>query len=433
MSSLPIPTNAEQTLIAVIVQLVVIIAAARIAGNVFRFFGQPPVCGEIAAGLILGPSLFGRLFPSAFHAIFNPTAAQSLSILSQLGVILLMFLTGLEFEFGHLRENHRSALAISIAGIALPFALGFGLGQFVHTQLGLTGSWVDFALFLGTAMSITAIPVLARIMIDLNINRTRLGSLTITAAAANDAAGWIILALVIAIVRSDFNPLRVVLMVAGVFAYASIMLFVVRPALIRWTRSVFARNGGVLSLNILVTVLVVVLLSAAATSTLGIYSIFGAFMAGAMLSDQPEFRVAIKQRLNDLVAAFFLPLFFTYTGLRTDIGQMSGGLVWGLCALITITAAVGKFGGCTAAARLTGLPWREASIVGVMMNARGLIELIVINLGYDLGIIPKPVFFMLVFMAVVTTYMTAPILRWLLPRSEASEAYRGSVLAGSVS
>jgi Kef-type K+ transport system membrane component KefB len=429
VSPIPVPANTEQALIAVIVQLAVIIAAARIAGNIFRLLDQPLVCGEIAAGLILGPSLFGKLSPSAFHAVFNPSAAQSLGILSQLGVILLMFLIGLEFDFGHLRENQRTALAVSIAGIALPFALGVALGAFVHTRLALGGSWVNFALFMGTAMSITAIPVLARIMIDLNINRTRLGSCTMAAAAINDAAGWIILALVIAIVRSDFNPFRVVIMVASVLVYALIMVFVVRPAFIGWLSSVFAANGGLFSLNVLATILIVVLLSAAATSTIGIHSIFGGFMAGAVFSDQPEFRAAVKQRLDDLVSAFFLPLFFTYTGLRTDIGAMSGSFLWGLCALVVITAALGKFGGCTVAARLTGLAWREASIVGVMMNARGLVELIVINIGYDLGILPKPVFFMLVFMAVATTYMTAPVLRWLLPRSEAAEAYRASVLA----
>ena len=390
------------------------------------------VCGEIAAGLILGPSVFGRLFPGAFHAIFNPSVGQTFSILSQLGLILLMFLIGLEFDFGHLSENKRTVLSVSLAGIAAPFALGFGLGRVMHQQLGLGGhsindaSWINFALFMATAMSITAVPTLGRIMIELNINRTRLGSPTISAAAINDAAGWTILAFITAVVRSTFDPVKMAAMVAGVLVYGLVMILGVRPLVIRWANRTLKKNGGDISINALATLLVMVLLSAAVTNKIGIFSIFGAFMMGAVLYDHRELRDAVRRRLNDFVTAFFLPVFFTYTGLRTEMGAMTGGKLWLFCGLVLAAAIVGKFGGCTLAARANGLRWRESSIIGVMMNTRALMELIVINVGYDLGIIPGTVFFMLVFMAVFTTYMTTPILRRLIRGSEVQAQFENA-------
>src|SRR5580698_3961903 len=230
----PVSSGTEETLLLVILQLVVIISAARFVGAIFKRFGQPVVCGEIAAGLILGPSLFGKLFPGIFHAIFNPAVGPVFSVLSQLGLILLMFLIGLEFDFSHLSENKRTALSVSLVGIVAPFALGFGLGKVMHEQLGLSGSWINFSLFMATAMSITAIPTLGRIMIELNINRTRVGSLTISAAAIDDAAGWTILAFVTAIVRSTLDPVKMAVMVGSVAAYGLAMALGVRPLLIKW-------------------------------------------------------------------------------------------------------------------------------------------------------------------------------------------------------
>jgi Kef-type K+ transport system membrane component KefB len=419
----------EGALLLVIIQLVVIIAAARVSGNLFRRIGQPAVCGEIAAGLILGPSLFGRFFPGLFHTVFNPAIGPVFNILSQLGLILTMFLIGLEFDFDHLPDNRSTAVSVSIAGIVVPFSLGFVLGKVMHSQLALGGSWVNFALFMATAMSITAIPVLGRIMIELNITRTRVGSLTISAAAMNDAIGWTVLALITAVVRSTFDPVKLATMVAGVIAYGLIMAFAVRPLIARWSVWTLKNNGGELSLNGLAVILVLVLASAAITNWIGIFSLFGGFMMGAILYDQSELRDAVHRRLNDFVTTFFLPIFFTYTGLRTDAGSMSGGKLWLFCGLVLLAAVIGKFGGCTAAARLNGVPRREASIIGVMMNARGLTELIVINVGYELGILPKTVFFMLVFMAVATTYMTTPVLRRLFRGSEMWDSYKASAFA----
>ncbi len=420
--------NIENILLIVILQLVVIIAAARVFGNIFRRLGQPQVCGEIAAGLILGPSLLGGVFPALFARIFDPAVGPVFTVMSQLGLVLLMFLIGLEFDFGHLQDRRKAAVSISLAGIVLPFGLGFLLGNYMHGQLGLTSNWIHFALFVATAMSITAIPILGRIMIELGINRTRIGSLTISAAAIDDAAGWILLTLVTASVRSAFDPVKTLGMTAATGLFAWLMVVAVRPLLIRWSRSTMTREGG-LSLNGLAVLLIFILLAASVTNLIGIFSIFGAFFLGALLHDQLEFASAIKDRLNDFVKVFFLPIFFTYTGLRTDIGTMGGGRMWGLLGLVLLVAVAGKFGGCMLAARFSGLRWRESAIVGVMMNTRALMELIVVNIGYDLGIIPKSVFFMLVFMAIFTTYITTPILRPLIRKSEVEEEFKRSEFA----
>jgi Kef-type K+ transport system membrane component KefB len=426
----PTGGHIENVLLIVIMQLIVIVAAARVSGALFRRIGQPLVCGEIAAGLILGPSFFGGMFPGLFHRIFNPSVGHIFAMMSQIGLIFLMFLIGLEFDFGHLSENRRTALSVSIVGIVLPFSLGLLLGRRMHAVLGLPGSWLNFSLFMAAAMSITAIPILGRIMLELNINRTRIGSLTISAAAADDASGWIILAVITAIARSALNPAKLGGMVLETLGFAAAMVWIVRPLLKKWTAQQMRRHGGRLSLGGLATVLILILVAAAATNLIGIFSIFGAFFLGAILYDQHEFRAAVQERLRDFVTVFFLPIFFTYTGLRTDIGTMAGSTLWVMCGLVLLVAFIGKFGGCWFAARCNGLPWREASIIGVMMNTRALMELIVINIGFELGVIPKSVFFMLVVMAVVSTYITAPVLRRLIRSSEVEQEYLSSEFAG---
>ena len=425
----PLNSQTESVLLTFIVQLIVIVAASRIIAAVFRRMGQPQVCGEIGAGLILGPSVLGGMFPTIFHRIFNPSVGQIFSIMSQIGLVLLMFLIGLEFDFGHLRRSRGAALSISIAGILLPFSLGLALGGWMHGRLSLTGSWLNLALFMAAAMSITAIPILGRILVDLNINRTRIGSLTISAAAADDASGWIILAIVTALARSSLNPVKLALMVLETVCFAIFMVRVVRPLLKRWAAAHLQNHQGTLTLGGLALTLILVFLSAAVTNLIGIFSIFGAFFMGALLYDQHELRSAIQGRMHDFVTVFFLPIFFTYTGLRTDMGTMRGGLLWVICGLVLLTAFAGKFGGCCLAARMHGMPWREASMIGIMMNTRALMELIVVNIGFELGVIPKSVFFMLVLMAVVTTYITTPVLRRLLRSSEFERDYLRSEFA----
>ena len=425
----PTGGHIENVLLIVILQLIVIVSASRLFGSLFRRIGQPLVCGEIAAGLILGPSFFGGIFPTLFHKVFNPSVGQIFAVMSQIGLILLMFLIGLEFDFGHLSENRGTALSISVVGILLPFSLGLLLGRWMHRALGLGGAWLTFALFMAAAMSITAIPILGRIMVELNINRTRIGSLTISAAAADDASGWIILAVVTAISRSALDSAKLGIMILETGGFAGVMAWVVRPLMKKWTSQQMQKHQGRLTLTALAIVLVMMFVAAAVTNVIGIFSIFGAFLFGAILYDQPEFRAAVQERLRDFVTVFFLPIFFTYTGLRTDIGTMKGGALWLMCGLVLLVAFVGKFGGCWLAARLNGLRWREASIIGVMMNTRALMELIVINIGFELGVIPKSVFFMLVVMAVVSTYVTAPALRRLIRSSEVEQDYLNSEFA----
>src|SRR5262252_2858623 len=270
----PTSSHTENILLIVVVQLIVIVASSRVFGVLFRRFGQPLVCGEIAAGLVLGPSFFGGMFPALFHRVFDPSASQIFSVLSQIGLILLMFLIGLDFDFDHLRENRGTALGISCAGILLPFILGFLLGRFMHSALHLSGSWLNLSLFMAAAMSITAIPILGRIMVELNINRTRIGSLTISAAAADDAAGWIILAMVTALARSTFDAKRVALMVAETVGFAVFMVWIVRPLLKKWIAHHLRTHAGKLSTGGLAATLIILFLAAALTNLIGIFSIF---------------------------------------------------------------------------------------------------------------------------------------------------------------
>jgi Kef-type K+ transport systems, membrane components len=398
----------------ILIQLILIIGCARLAGALSKRMGQPQVCGEIAAGLVLGPSVFGALWPQAQRMLFDPTKGTHLSILSEVGLIFIMFLIGMEFDFGHFASSTGTAFSISAAGIILPFSLAIPLGRWIHSQMNLHVNVLGFTLFVATALSITAMPVLGRIMIEFNLNKTRLGTLTITAAAVNDAIGWLLLAVVSAVVIAQFHLGRLLLSAAELVAYVLGMIFVVRPLLMRWTRRVMRDSGDELSSNALAQLIVLLLASAEITNGIGVFSVFGAFVMGGILHDQPAFCAAVNNRMRDFVTVFFLPIFFTFTGLRTDIGSLNGVSAWITCAVVILVASAGKFVGCSVAARLSRLTWREAFSVGAMMNTRGLMELIVLNAGYDLGIIPKPVFCIFVVMAIVTTYMTAPVLRRLI-------------------
>lgn len=416
----------ESFLLAVLVQLIVIIAAARLGGWLFRRIGQPQVVGEIAAGLLLGPSFFGRISPGAFGFVFPqdwPELHLVFKVLAEIGLVFLMFLIGLEFEFGHLRKLGRTALSVSVTGVALPCALGLALAWWMHPYVAAELNRVGFILFMAVALSITAIPILGRIMIELDITRTRLGALTITAAAADDATGWILLATVSAIVQGNFQPAAVAQMLLLTTGFVAAVLLGVRPLLIRFSRRTLAEGQGDLTPGALARLMLVIIVAAVITNWIGIFSIFGPFVIGAAIWDQHELRAAITRRLRDFVTAFFLPIFFTYTGLRTDIGTLDSPLMWFFCGLVLAAAVVGKAVGCGLAARLSGqLTWYESGCVAVMMNTRALMELIVLNVGRELGVIPPSVFCMLVIMALVTTFMTCPLLRPLLRRLEPDSA-----------
>ena len=412
--------DVEELLLPLLVQLAVIIAAARVFAWLFRRIGQPAVVGEIVAGLILGPSVLGLLAPGVFALIFRPAVGELppeasdlllskiLTALSQIGLVFMLFLIGMEFDFGHLKWHGRSALAISLVGTALPFGLGVGLGALLHPHLAPEVPALGFLLFMGTALAITAIPVLGRIMWELGITRTRLAAITISSAAVGDAVGWILLATVAALTRSAFRPLHTAGMVAATLGFGLLMAFVARPLLAAFARKALA--SGDLGIGHLTALLVALLLCAVVTNLIGIFAIFGAFLLGAALSGERALREAIDRRLRDFVTCFFLPVFFAYTGLRTNVGTLDTWQLWLVAAGVTGVATAGKLGGCTLAAWAGGLSLREGACIGVMMNTRGLMELIVINVGKDLGVIPDSVYCMLVLMALATTFLTTPLL-----------------------
>lgn len=405
----------EKLLLDVLIQLVVIMVAARAGAWLLGRLGQPQVVGEIIAGLVLGPSVLGRLAPELGAAVFSPDTTLVFRVLSELGLVLLMFLIGLEFDFAHLKQVGRVATGVAAAGIALPFALGISLAGWMHPLVAPDANRAGFMLIVAVALSITAIPILGRIMIELDIHRTRLGTLTITAAAIDDALGWILLAAVSALIHGAFELTAVVRMTAMTVAFVLGCWFLARPLLARSSDYLLRRDRGELSLTGLSAVLVLVFLAAALTNAIGIFSIFGPFVLGATLSDRHELREAVMRRLREIVYALFLPIFFTYTGLRTDVSLLESPLHWWLCGLVVVAAVVGKVGGCGLAARAGGLSWRESGCVAIMMNTRALMGLIAINVGRDLGVIPDSVFCMLVIMALATTLLTTPLLVRLLP------------------
>ena len=402
---------------ALFVQLAIILAAARACGSLFRRLGQPRVCGEIAAGLALGPSVLGGLFPETHAALFAADAAPTFRALSELGLLFLMFFVGLDLQVDELRAKKRAACAISLAGILVPFVLGLGLAEILHRSLALSVNRLGFRLFVGTAVSITAIPTLARILDDLNLQRTRIAALATTAAALDDVVGWMLLAAVTAFAQARFDPRDAVLRLVATGAFGWTLVWLVRPIVQRWCArvedpSVFDRGG------VLTGALVAMLLGAALTSGLGLSGIFGAFTMGIAVGGDPRVRDALTAQLQPVALTLFLPIFFAYTGLRTEVSSIHGAVPWLLCGLVVAVAIVGKVVGCTVAAAGQGLSGSDAWAIGILMNTRGLMELVVINIGLDLGIIPRSVFFMLVVMAVVTTYMTTPLVRRVLRHSE---------------
>jgi len=348
----------------IIVQLVLVIACARVAGALFKRIGQPRVCGEIAAGLILGPSVFGALFPHLQGLVFDRATGAHLSVISEVGLIFIMFLMGTGFEFGHLATSTRAAGFISAAGIMLPFSLGLPLGKWIYSEMALQVDQRGFTLFVAMALSITAMPVLGRIMVEFNLTRTRLGALTITAAAMDDAVGWLLLAAVSAMITAQFRVGRLLLSALEVFLYLLVMIYLVRPVLVRWTRRALRQGEGNLPAGALAQLMILFLASAAITSAIGIFSVFGAFVMGAILHDQKEFCAAVNSRMADFVNVLFLPIFFTFTGLRTDIGSLAGTGSLLSAVSVTAIASIAKCGGCSIAARLSGLRWREALSVG---------------------------------------------------------------------
>jgi Kef-type K+ transport system membrane component KefB len=400
--------NLDHPLSHLFVQLLVIIAASRVMGTIFSRLGQPAVVGEMAAGVLLGPSLFGLLAPGAFAFVFPQDSLGTLRLLSQVGVCLFMFAVGMELDIRHVRNKAHTAVVVSHASIILPFLLGVVLAYFLFSDLAAPGAtFTPFALFMGISMSITAFPVLARILQERGISRTFLGSTAITCAAVDDVTAWSIMAFVVA-TASATSLGGAVLNLLLVVIFVAIMTLGVRRALPRWLgEKQLAEEPSKGTLAIIVGVVIAAALS---TEVIGIHALFGAFLAGAIIPDTHGFRHKLNVRVESFSSVLLLPLFFAFTGLRTQIGLLDDLQGWLLCLLIIAVATLGKLGGSAVAARLTGMNWSESLQLGALMNTRGLMELIALNIGYDLGILSPRIFTMLVIMALATTMLTGPLL-----------------------
>lgn len=415
----------ETVLYFTLLQLILIIAAARGFGWAARRLGQPRAVGEIVAGLVLGPSLFAAIEPGAFAYVFKSTDGMALSIISQVGLILLMLQVGMEFDFGHLKPRSKRAamVMVSLAGIVVPFTLGVAIGWYSAALLAPGINPLAYTLFCGVALSITAMPILGRIMIEYDLTRTPLGAITISAAAVDDVIGWTLLAAVAAAAVGGFSLEGTGTRILLLLAYVALSFLVVRKLLNALLDRIEQRAAaradatpGALDANAMALVLAFTFASAIATFKLGVFAIFGGFIIGVLLHDRERLVAAWRSQVAPFVTVFFLPVFFTFTGLRTNVQGLDSLELWLWCAAFMALAYLGKYGGCYLGARLAGVPKNEAKAIAIMMNTRALMELVVLNVGYDLGVIPQNVFTMLVIMALVTTVTTAPLLRYWLPK-----------------
>lgn len=395
----------------VLLALPVIMLAAWMFGIAFRRLGQPAVIGEIVAGIVLGPSILGRAWPAATEFLWTGPVPSQLQTIAQLGVILFMFLVGLEVNARLLRKCAGPIITVSHASIVVPWVLGCALALWLYPRYSSNQvPFTVFSLFVGVSLSVTALPVLARILADRGIQGTPLGTLTLGCAAVSDATAWCLLALVVGMARAQAS--EAVATVGLVLAFVLAMLFVVRPVIGRMVSR--AEQTGRVSRDVTAVVVMAVLLCALATDAIGIHALFGSFLLGAIVRHDSVFARGLQSRLSDLVLVLFLPVFFAYVGLRTQIGLLSSAEDWLVCALIVLVACVGKLAGTALAALAVGLSWRGAATIGVLMNTRGLMELIVLNVGLELGVLSPKLFAMLIIMAIVTTMLTSPVLTWLI-------------------
>jgi Kef-type K+ transport system membrane component KefB len=398
-------------MLLLLVQIAAIIVVARVVGYFLVKIGQPSVVGEIIGGIILGPSLLGKLFPAVEAKLFPEDSLFTLQMLGQVGLILFMFMVGAEMDLAAIRKQARAVIVIGQSSIIVPFLLGLAVGYWLYKELAPPGiSFLSWELFIGISVSITAFPVLARIIQERGLSGSRAGTLALTCAAVDDVVSWCLLAVVVAIVKaqSGWNSIYTIALSLG---FVLLMLLGARPLLERLLPA--AGVQGVAKKNTMGILFILVLFSASVTELIGIHALFGAFLAGVIVPPNQTFRKSLVDKIEHVSVILLLPLFFAFSGLRTQIGLLNGGAMWVMCLLITIGAIVGKFGGTALAARFVGEGLKDSLILGALMNTRGLMELVVLNIGYDLGVLPPNVFTMMVLMALLTTFMTSPLLHWI--------------------
>jgi Kef-type K+ transport system membrane component KefB len=416
------PSRLDHPLPRLLLQLIVIVAAARLFGAFFRRLGQPPVIGEIVAGIALGPSLLGAAAPAASAFLFEPASVGPLKLLAEIGVLLFLFGVGLELDPDRLKGKARTAVLVSHVSIVAPYTLGVLLSLVLYRELAPPGvSFTPFALFIGIALSITAFPVLVRILRERGLSATFLGNTAITCAAVDDVTAWSLLAMVVAVAGArGFWAAAGTVMLA--LAFIAVMFGIAAPVLRRALASRAEREEP--GPGAVAAVLVFVLASALATEWIGIHALFGAFLAGVVMPRARRFRDYLATRLEQFASVLLLPVFFAFTGLRTRIGLLDDARGWAICGVIILVATVGKLGGTFVAARVTGLGAPDAFALGALMNSRGLMELIALNVGYELGILSPRIFAMMVLMALLTTLATGPLL-------SLADRWRGGPLSGS--
>lgn len=403
--------NLHHPLTTLLIQIIAVLLMVRLFGYLFNLIGQPGVIGEIVAGVVLGPSVLGCFFPDVFLFLFPAHSLTNLELLSQVGLILFMFVIGMELDFSVLKNKINETLVISHAGILVPFFLGILASYWIYESYAAAQTpFLPFALFIGISMSITAFPVLARIIQERNMTKTPLGTLAIASAANDDVTAWCLLAVVIAI--SKAGSFAGALYSVGLAAvYIVVMFWVIRPFL-KKVGEVYA-NREAINKTFVAFILLILIISSCLTEIIGIHALFGAFMAGVVMPSNLGFRKVMMEKVEDISLVFFLPLFFAFTGLRTEIGLINSLELWLVCLLLVTVAVVGKLGGCAIAARLVGESWKDSLTVGTLMNTRGLMELVALNIGYEMGVLPPSIFVILVIMALITTFMTTPLLHFV--------------------
>jgi len=403
-----IMNNIAEPAAMLLLQIISILIVSRIFGYLFAKIGQPTVIGEILAGIVLGPSLLGYFYPHAFHFLFAAKSLGNLYILSQIGLILFMFTIGMELNINKLKEKISETYVISHASILIPYFLGMLMAYFVYEEFAAKQTdFLSFALFIGISMSITAFPVLARIVQEKGLSKTHLGTIAIASAANDDVTAWCILAAVIAITKTG-SFVSSLYTIGFAIVYVGVMLLLVRPFLKR-IGDIYS-NSEVLNKSIVAFLLLILILSSFVTQVIGIHALFGAFLAGVVMPQLTHFRKLIIDKIEDVSVTLLLPLFFVFTGLRTEIGLLNTPHLWFICGIFILVAVSGKFMGGAFSARILGETWKDSLSIGILMNTRGLMELIVLNIGYEMGILPPSIFVMLVIMALVTTFMTTPAL-----------------------